>query len=402
MRVLVVAQASVQQNPGGAEVAAENLARGLSDCGFEVHLAFAVPFHFAKSTVRLNDGSVVKYAVPSEAKYPDFWNNSSYSVGLWRSLVAHVNPDIIHAHHFFGVGTNVVAEMCRAKPTVLTIHEYLAICHRDGQLVRRSGSLCRQPSEMDCLVCNNNSLADQGLSLIRARNTSFKLLLGLPRVLLAPSQFLKDRFTDWGVTEDRIHVIPNVLRDVGPDFRPQNLGVPKLLYLSSITKLKGAEILMEAACELSRRGYGPDSLEIEIWGTGDSRYIKDMIEPLLAKCAGMVRVRGRFERDDLDTVLARASAVICPSIWYENRPTVLDEAILRGIPIVASNIGGMKELATTFAGMTFRAGDPDDLANAIERFLSNRPPRQKPKYDPSLVLLNHIEIYERILELGIR
>lgn len=401
MKVLIVSQASVQHNPGGAEVAAENLSRGLSEFGLDVHLAFAVPHQLAMGTVRLRDGAITKYAVPSVAQHPDFWNRDSKSVGQWRTLVEDLNPDIVHAHHFFGVGTNVLANMCRSKPTILTLHEYLAICHRDGQLVRRSGSLCRKPSEFDCLTCNNNSFVDGGLAFVRARTATFKKLLGLPKTLLAPSQFLKDQYAEWGIAKDRIQVIPNVLQKVGPEFRPTTLGVPKILYLSSISKIKGAEVVIEAACELFRRGVRRNSLEIEMWGTGVASYMKEIIERKTEDSGGIVKLMGRFERDDLDSVLSRASALICPSVWFENRPTVIDEAILRGIPIIVSNIGGMKELATSVAGITFRAGDAVDLADVMERFISNQPPRRTPTQDLSATVRRHIEVYERNLGLGV-
>lgn len=397
MKILVVAQGATHLSPGGAEVAAENLAVGLARIGLESHLAVAVPTSYSNSYNNLVENGVTKHFVPSNAIHPTFRNESSTSVLLWRKVVKGINPNVVHAHHFFKVGINVLSDICKFKPTVLTLHEYLAICHQDGQLLRRSGALCDEPSELECLNCNFNSLNDGGLSYIRARNESFRRFLRLPRFLVAPSKFLESKYLQWGIPQDQIHAIPNVILPPKDSFRPQLTGPTRFLYLSAITKRKGVEVLLNAAIELQKRGFSPYDLQIEIWGGGDHDYLQKVVLPVVDNSRGLVSIKRTFQRSELDYVLSRGSAVICPSIWFENRPTVLDEAIARGMPIIASNIGGMKEIASETTGMTFRFGDEFDLAESIERFVKTKPARQKIIQGFGTALTAHINLYKQII-----
>jgi len=397
MKILVIAQGSTHLSQGGAEVAAENLAIGLARTGNELHLAIAVPASYSQSYFKLVENGVTKHFVPSNAIHPTFRNESSTSVVMWRKIVEGINPDVVHAHHFFKVGINVLSAICKSKPTVLTLHEYLAICHQDGQLLRRSGALCEEPSELECLNCNLSSLNDGGLTYVRARNESFRRFLSLPRFLVAPSKFLESKYLQWGIHQDLIQVIPNVILPPGVSFRPHLTGPPRFLYLSAITKRKGIEVLLNAANELQKRGFSSNDFQIEIWGGGDGEYLQKIILPLVEKSRGLVTIMRTFQRSELNDVLSRGSAVICPSIWFENRPTVLDEAIARGMPIITSNIGGMKEIASENAGMTFRFGDEFDLADSIERYVKTRPARQKIIQGFENTLTSHINLYHQII-----
>jgi glycosyltransferase involved in cell wall biosynthesis len=62
--------------------------------------------------------------------------------------------------------------------------------------------------------------------------------------------------------------------------------------------------------------------------------------------------------------------LLIPSIWYENSPNVILEAFAHGTPVIASNLGGMAELVRhNVDGLTFNAGDAQDLAHQITRVI---------------------------------
>jgi glycosyltransferase involved in cell wall biosynthesis len=62
-----------------------------------------------------------------------------------------------------------------------------------------------------------------------------------------------------------------------------------------------------------------------------------------------------------------------PSIWYENSPINIHEANLVGVPVIASNIGGMAGLVPDgVAGLQFQVGDAGDLAAKMRRFIEDR------------------------------
>jgi glycosyltransferase involved in cell wall biosynthesis len=59
--------------------------------------------------------------------------------------------------------------------------------------------------------------------------------------------------------------------------------------------------------------------------------------------------------------------VIIPSIWWENSPVVIQEAIAHGRPLIGANIGGMKEKIEGIAGLTFEARSSSSLATKIQQ-----------------------------------
>jgi glycosyltransferase involved in cell wall biosynthesis len=63
--------------------------------------------------------------------------------------------------------------------------------------------------------------------------------------------------------------------------------------------------------------------------------------------------------------------VVVPSIWWENSPLVIQEAFLHGRPVIASDIGGMKEkVLEGINGIHFRMGSAEDLADKLSTALS--------------------------------
>ena len=61
-----------------------------------------------------------------------------------------------------------------------------------------------------------------------------------------------------------------------------------------------------------------------------------------------------------------ATALVVPSIWYENFPRTVVEAFACGLPVIASRIGALASLIEDGkTGILFNANDPADLAKAL-------------------------------------
>ena len=79
---------------------------------------------------------------------------------------------------------------------------------------------------------------------------------------------------------------------------------------------------------------------------------------------------GSVAHDRIPTVLASLDVLVVPSVWIENSPFVIKEAFAAGVPVVASNLGGMAELVEDGRnGLLFEAGDAADLRRVIARLL---------------------------------
>ncbi|HEU0157547.1 MAG TPA: glycosyltransferase, partial [Stellaceae bacterium] len=89
---------------------------------------------------------------------------------------------------------------------------------------------------------------------------------------------------------------------------------------------------------------------------------------LLARTAARVRFSGPYARRDLRRLMAAVDWVVVPSIWWENAPLVIEEALAHRRPVICSNIGGMAEKVRPGKdGFHFPVGDAAALAALIAR-----------------------------------
>lgn len=131
---------------------------------------------------------------------------------------------------------------------------------------------------------------------------------------------------------------------------PPALDGPAVLAVGACVAHKGHEVLAAAASQL-------DGLDIGVAGEGPLRY---------------PGLRYLGFRDDVAALLAAADVFVHPSI-EEGLGQAVIEAMLAGVPVVASDAGGLPELVGD-AGILVRRGDPDALARGIARALAGDHP----------------------------
>jgi GT2 family glycosyltransferase len=69
-------------------------------------------------------------------------------------------------------------------------------------------------------------------------------------------------------------------------------------------------------------------------------------------------------------ILEDIDVLVVPSTWIENAPFIIREAFAAGVPVIASNLGGMAEMVRDGVdGLLFPAGDPAALAAAVRRLI---------------------------------
>ncbi len=78
-----------------------------------------------------------------------------------------------------------------------------------------------------------------------------------------------------------------------------------------------------------------------------------------------VELVGRLDRDAVEGLRGRASVELAPSLAHETFGLSAAEAMLRGLPVVASDVGALRELVPDDARVP--PGDPRALAAAWER-----------------------------------
>jgi glycosyltransferase involved in cell wall biosynthesis len=358
------------------------------------------------------DGAPDQYFMFTESEpFYDYFNGTAYDKSLYTTyfpdfLEAH-RPDVVHFQHTLHMGYDLVSAVRRVLPEaaiVYTLHEYLPICHRQGQFLRtehKNEELCLHASPRRCNECFP-SLSSQDFFL---RERRIKAHLAHVDMFIAPSRFLLGRYVDWGVPADRI-----VFEDYGrrPIERLAQADEPRARnrfgYFGQFNPYKGVEVLLSAMAKFGER---PD-IQLMLHGANldqQSSEFQDSFARLLEAASENVTMVGTYHPSDLPLLMRDIDWAIVPSRWWENSPLVIQEAFMQRRPVICSNIGGMAEKVTDGVnGLHFKVGDPDSLARVIERAATEDGlwERLREGIPPILTVTDHIEnlteMYRRLLE----
>ena len=311
----------------------------------------------------------------------DYWWHKTTDPLLVDSFIEFlelIRPDVIHFHHFFTYGIDLLTLARRTLPRariVFTFHEFMAICAADGQMLRRTdGSLCRQASSVRCHQCFPDRTPEQFFM----RELWFKKHLEAVDLFTTPSRFMIEHYVRWGLDPARIRHVSNGQTDYGAGHRdaPDPKGQRNRFgFFGQLVDNKGVHVILDAVTLLRAEGFTDFAVEIN----GDNlRYATEprrrRIEAFLADEAllppneQVVLMNGSYQVDQLAARMSRIDWCIVPSTWWEIFGLVISEAWMFGKPILCSNVGGPRErIRDDVDGLHFGVADPRSLANAIRR-----------------------------------
>ena len=368
-RIVFISHGHRELSKGGAEVASWNLYQFLKSRGVDC-------LYIARSEEKSHGGSTFSQRGEEILFHSGIHNwfvlstkNTPKITRDLGQLLAHYNPDIVHVHHYAHMGIELFAGIKQAVPNaklVFTIHEFMAICHHNGQMVKKpSLKLCAKADYSDCHSCfPQHSPGDFFL-----RHQFLLDQFAFADAFVSPSHFLAERYIEWGLPKEKMHVIENVLPEIEP-IPPRELNEDEKRYrfafFGQVNPYKGIDLLLQAIAMLPEDIKA--NIRVDIHGANldiqEGAY-KDKVEALLDDVKGIVQMRGQYESEQLASRMAECDWVIMPSIWWENSPVVIQEAIRYGRPLIGANIGGMKEKIEGKAGFTFEARSAASLADAI-------------------------------------
>ncbi len=139
-----------------------------------------------------------------------------------------------------------------------------------------------------------------------------------------------------------------------------------------------------------------DKCKISAYG----KYLLVLIQ--LYELQDQVIVLGKLSAEEMKAQFLRSSVFVCPSVM-ENSPNTIGEAMLLGVPVVASRTGGIPSMVEDgVTGLLFHNEDADDLADSIDRIWSDQT-LVKELSAHERIRASHIhdgnKNYERLLEI---
>jgi glycosyltransferase involved in cell wall biosynthesis len=409
IRILIASHSHPEVSNGGAEIAAFQLFRGLqarADCR-------AWFLGCDRSSAADRPGAVLSQPY-SESEYMyvsgafdwfKFANPDPRFRTEIEGLLRKLSPDVVHFHHYINFGVEVFQHLRRVLPhcrIVLTLHEYLAICHHFGQMVtKQHRNLCYQSGPTRCQRC----FPEFSRSDFFLRQRYIARFFDLVDTFIAPSQFLADRYVAWGLPTTKVVVIENLMppaEEVLPARIPAE-GVLRIGFFGQISALKGIDVIFDAASSLAAEDFTGVSFEIFGDYRGQPPEFQEAFLSRLGSAGHNFHFNGPYDRERVNRLMQSVHAVLVPSVWWENSPVVIQEALRNRRPVICSDIGGMAEkVRDGIDGFHFPAGNAMALTSLLRGLAENREPltnlaaRMSGRPALEARLEDYLEVYQRV------
>ncbi|HNY29957.1 MAG TPA: glycosyltransferase [Fibrobacteria bacterium] len=262
---------------------------------------------------------------------------------LWKawSRMRRFRPDVVHVHKHNLVWS--IAPFLAARflgiPVVCTQHDFGAVCP-EGWMLRPDGQVCQRGVGPWCFSSRCQRSNTLALDLYRRFNL-FKLALYIPvlrrtvSVFTAPSAML----ARW---VERVYPgVPSLALPLFIDPPEESSESPSpdsftLFHAGRIEREKGLDVLVKAMAEVS-------GVRLRIAGDGGAvADLRDLVERL--GLSDRVDWLGKIDRDRVLAECRGAHLAVLPSLWVENAPVFVLEAMREGCPVAASRVGGYPDL----------------------------------------------------------
>lgn len=244
------------------------------------------------------------------------------------------------------------------KPIYKYIQNYNLVC-LNGSL--ECGELCISCNKNNLIglkrKCYKNSFLYTMLKLISKKIFDIRYKNNIYKYI-AISEFVKERHVNLGVEANKIKVIHHFVTNFNDKLKDNHRDKDKyFLYMGRLSKEKGINTLINAFEELVDK-------KLIIMGDGE---LKDTLEyKVKEKKISNIQFIGYKVGREKDEIISNAFATIIPSEWDEPFGRSVIESFQFGVPVIATDRGGLKELITNdINGYKFISGDKNDLINQI-------------------------------------
>ena len=322
-----------------------------------------------------------------------------------REYLREVAPDIVHIMHLQGLSASVLP-VCEelGLPTVFTATDFWTVCPV-VDLRRHDGVMCEGPDVSHCVRCIASRSTDPrlqkaarlvpgavtGAADLASRTPLSRFSFPLRQIgavgerpayirdrmgsvdrILAYTHLTRDLLLANGIGRGKIRVSSygidtSHVAHVPAERRPS--ATLRVGFVGTLAPHKGPDVLVRAFATL------PPEMEATLSLHGSSVGYETYAAGLRTLAGNDPRISfpGPFSRGELAGVLANLDVLVVPSLWYENAPGVIFEAFAAGMPVIATDLGGMSEFVKPGEnGLLFALGDAKDLAEQLGILIEDR------------------------------
>lgn len=388
MKILKIIHGYPPLYNAGSEVYSQLLCLGLSAQHHEVHVftreenPFADDFSIRKSCDHLDNRIRLHIINIPQEKYRYRYSLEAVDKQL-DQLLTEIKPDVVHIGHLNHVSTSLVFSVVKHNiPIVYTLHDYWIMCPR-GQFIQRNSqnqlwALCNGQEDKKCASqcysgyfsgINKQIEADANYwtKWVSQRMQHMHDIEKCVDLFIAPSKYLYQRYVD----QFRIDPKKLVYLDYGFDLNrfegrlKKNDEVFTFGYIGTHIPAKGIQHLIEAFGMLSGHSC------LKIWGRHRHQNTEGL-KLIASKQTTEVQERITWHseyRNELivEDVFNHVDCIVVPSIWVENSPLVIHEALQARVLVITADEGGMAEyIHHAQNGLLFEHRNPNSLAEQMQ------------------------------------
>ncbi|NLD46535.1 MAG: glycosyltransferase family 4 protein [Clostridiaceae bacterium] len=277
-------------------------------------------------------------------------------------LIEEHKPDVAHVHNVYPLISPIVYSVLKKHkiPIVQTIHNFRFIC--PNSLMFNKNRICEK-----CLIkdsyyqCFFNKCYRQSYfqsfwySNIISRAYKKGWLKNVDRFIVF-HEFMREKLVEKGFERSKITILPNFTEASGGEINQAKEDY--FLFIGRLSEEKGISTLLRAA------NNADGSIKLYIVGDGP---LKEKVINFASEHKEKVKYLGFKSGREKEAVIRNAKAVIVPSEWYENFPTVILESFSLGTTVIGSNIGGIPYMIKNGVnGLVFEPGNEQELNNKIK------------------------------------
>lgn len=340
------------------------------------------------------------------------------AMAVMRRVIQQERPDVVHSHSWLQYSYFPLHHRQRGPAHVVTLHDYGLMCakktlqHVTRRLANSADSTpsepqtahlsrpCSGPRLAKCLSCAPDQYGVLKGTAITTGLRASRVLHGRADCYIAISTAVADGSRQALPSRFEIVVIPTMVPNhlpalarstPRPTFLPSEDGY--LMFVGALGRHKGVDVLLEARRRMRNRP------PLVLIGTprADTPRIDDP-EVIIAHNVPSAQVMASW---------LRASAAVVPSVWNEPMGQVAIEAMLVGRAVVASDVGGLRDVVEHGAtGLMVPPGDPGALAAALDSLLDDPETRQRigetgrqraRQFEAAAVAPRIVEVFEDVL-----
>lgn len=324
-----------ENNVGGTQLHVKDLTIGLRD-KFDILVAARNKCYLNVTLYTNNREYFFKYFIGEAERYSQF--RSEKFAQLYGNILQNFQVDCVHIHHTLGLTLELFYEADRRNiPVFATIHDYYYICPTVNLISYRTELCIGKENEELCGQClkAKMGIADTVPYLHIWRSENLKALK-LAKLIFTPSKSAKEIFSVYfKELEDKIRVVEHgsesmqVSDDTAVSSKCNSFHVA---FIGGINVIKG----YQCVTELIKKGNR--DIRWHLFGSFERE------DASLGKKGNFINA-GAYEREDLPDLMKKyAIDLVCIlPIWPETFCYTLSEAVLCGVPVLATDIGALGE-----------------------------------------------------------